>query len=76
VQAYLALAHGAKGISYYLYRGPSDGAYQGLVDTSYQHTSPPYAEKWQAVHDVFAQLDSMGDTLLRLEREAAYCPER
>jgi hypothetical protein len=44
-----------------------------LVDNQYRHDYEPYASKWQAVHDVFDQLDVMGDTLLLLTRRASYC---
>jgi hypothetical protein len=81
-ETYMALAHGAKGITFYKYTSnqPVGTSYGfGLVDTSYQH---PYGaphffgEKWDAVQLVFSQLDAIGGTLLELEREAAYYPER
>jgi hypothetical protein len=78
VESFMALAHGAKAIDFYRYTStwPSangDTAY-GLVD--YQdksHLDPLFSEKWQAVRDVFTQLDSIGDVLLSLERDTAYC---
>jgi hypothetical protein len=70
VEGFMALAHGADGVVYYKY-----GTYvsSGLVDDQYRHDYEPYASKWQAVHDVFDQLDVMGDTLLLLTRRASYC---
>jgi len=75
-ETFIALAHGAKGIVFYKY--PSwykDGEYKstGLVDRFYNHNTEPWAEKWQAVHDVFAYLDSVGETLEDLDRKAAFC---
>jgi hypothetical protein len=32
-----------------------------------------YNEKWLAVQEIFAQLDSIGDTLLGLKRRTAFC---
>ena len=75
-EAYIGLAHGAKGIYFFRYRG-NDGNAQGdtchgLVDENFSHLGSLFADKWQAVHDVFAQLDAIGDTLLLLERDAAF----
>jgi len=76
VQAYMALAHGATGVTYwkYLTGYSADGtASIALVDTNYSHAAAPFAEKWQAVHDVFLELKTIGDTLLTLTRETAFC---
>jgi hypothetical protein len=77
VQAYMALAHGAKGLDYYCYEShpPINGFYwlAGLVDTSGAHTDTPFVAKWQAVHDVFAQVDSLGNTFLSLTLVHAGC---
>jgi hypothetical protein len=77
VEAFMALAHGAEGINFYKYRSKYDytngDSAWGLVDPDYNHSDPLFARKWQAVHDVFTQLDSIGDVLLSLERDTAYC---
>ena len=74
-ESFMALAHGAKGVTFFRYRGSHSAGdtCRGLVEEDFSHSSPYFADKWQAVQDIFAQLDSVGDTLLLLEREAAYC---
>jgi hypothetical protein len=74
-QAYIALAHGAKGIFVYKYTSDPPKSY-GLVDTTYNHPNTEaikYNDKWHAVKELYAQLDSIGDYLLDLDRVAAYC---
>ncbi len=72
-QAFMALAYGAKGIHFYKYTSDTANGSQGLVDVNYSHNSAPFAEKWQAVRDVFTQLDSLGETLQDLILDTAYC---
>jgi len=73
-ESFMALAHGAQGIHFFRYRElwPGADTVISLVDLNYSHVAEKYADKWQAVHDVFAQLDSIGDTLLLLDRVGAY----
>ncbi|MCX6641755.1 MAG: hypothetical protein NTW14_14915 [bacterium] len=74
-QAYMALAHGAKGIWVYKYSSYPPKSF-GLVDSSYNHInndSIKFDDKWNAVKNLYAQLDSIGDILLTLHRDAAYC---
>jgi hypothetical protein len=70
----MALAHGVKGVSFAFYRSGFQGPITyGLVDANYAHPEPIYNHKWQAVQDVFAQLDAIGGTLLGLKRRTAFC---
>jgi len=72
-ESFIALAHGAKGLYFFRWLSNNPSLCHGLVDPQFNHSDPVYAEKWQAVQDVFAQLDSIGGTLLDLERDAAFC---
>jgi hypothetical protein len=78
-ETYMALAHGAQGVSFFKYRThgiDSLASMHGLVNEDYQHpVGAPwyYNERWCAVQEVFAQLDSIGDVLVTLERDTAYC---
>ncbi len=75
-QTYMALAHGAQGISFFKYSSRNSGGVidSGLVDSYWEHPENTILdEKWQAVHDVFAQLDSLGNALLFWDLYAAYC---
>ena len=78
-ETFIALAHGAKGISFYKYQtgGPDcSAASHGIVNANFEHPPGPpyyYNERWQAVRDVFTQLDAVGDILLALQRDTAYC---
>jgi len=76
-ETFIALAHGAKGITYYKYLSKFDytngDSIWGLVAPDYTHSDEIYAYKWQAVHDIFAQLDSIGGILQDLERDTAFC---
>ncbi|TKJ40705.1 hypothetical protein CEE37_07000 [candidate division LCP-89 bacterium B3_LCP] len=79
-EGYMALARGAKGITYYKYPSGWNSdtllyTSKGLVDRFYNHDQEPYASKWQAVHDIFAQLDEIGDELMDMERDTAFCAE-
>ncbi len=71
-ESYMALAHGAKGIAYFKYISNPPVSF-GLVDVNCNHDQKFYDERWQAVHDVFAMLDSVGNLLLSLQRDTAYC---
>jgi len=78
VETGMALAHGAKGISFFTYRSSYNSttgdSVLGLVNLQGEHPAgTSYDDKWQAVQDVFTQLDSIGDTLLLLDRRAAFC---
>ncbi len=76
-QAWMALAHGAKGIGYYLYVSQRDAGGlwtdSGLVDSDFRHDYEPFLSKYQAVRDVFTQLDAVGNVLQTLQRDTAYC---
>ena len=74
-QTYIALAHGASEIYFYPYKSGTSASSEsyGLVDLDWSHEEEPFASKWQAVHDIFAQLDSIGGTLLSLQRDTAFC---
>jgi hypothetical protein len=78
-EAFIALAHGARGITFFKYQtnGPDQSAAShGLVNANFEHPAGPpyyYDERWRAVRDVFTQLDSVGDVLLTLQRDTAYC---
>ncbi len=76
-EAYIALAHGIKEITFYKYNSRFVGgeyADSGLVNTSFQHPEGTmFDEKWDAVQDVFNQLDTLGSCLLAMDRYAAYC---
>jgi hypothetical protein len=71
-ETYIALAHGAKGIGFWKYtstpRSQWTDFYEGLLDTLHQPT-----EKWKIVKKINTQLDALGDLLLSLERDTAYC---
>jgi hypothetical protein len=77
--AYIALAHGAKGISFFKYRtnkADAEDSMHGLVNKDYEHpVGPPwyYNERWEAVRDLYAELGAMGDVLKTLQRDAAFC---
>ncbi|MBU0520152.1 hypothetical protein KJ564_14590, partial [bacterium] len=80
VQAWMALAHGAKGIMYFKYATSDDWKMRGLVlpGQTYGYALPDtgeYKEKYYAVQEVFTQLDDIGDNLLALERDTAFCVE-
>jgi hypothetical protein len=77
-ETFMALAHGARGISFFHYwTSPKNiskpDSLFGLVDTVLDHSGPKYTEKWQAVQDIFNYLDNTGDILLSLERDTAFC---
>ena len=71
VQVHLALAHGARGIYYFMYSSHTndDGRpdLQGLVDPHYRITP-----KWREVQALNRMLQEHEDTLLRLASEAVF----
>ncbi len=71
VQVHLALAHGARGIYYFMYSSHTndDGRpdLQGLVDPHYRITP-----KWREVQALNRMLQEHDDTLLRLASEAVF----
>ena len=76
-ETFIALAHGAKGINFFKYRSfystKSGDSTMGIVDLNGSRANPPFSIMYKAVHGVFTYLDSVGDILLTLERDTAYC---